>query len=360
MTDVDMSGFFRSEVPPPRAQQFENEPPVHFPERSTRDSGEHVDKPLTLSEITPRKVVTQAFEIAPARSVSPMRHQQKRPSAEAPQEQPRKKGKRDNNASGAAVLQSSLKTVNETACSSSLCSDQGERNTKVVQVRQAPRVPKGKSRDCGASSSLLGSRSSTRSTSRTRLESVSRKKNTRGLGTASMSNSVRNVLVVRHIMLISPLFFAYLQNTKAVHVPLTKPVEFNFSLDARMEARRFGAGDNERAKSASLRKVHNNHLPIPDFKALHAAQEAASMLRKEQITPVLPVPIELRTNFRAIARQEFDEMIKEKSKEIERALERRKKELEAEEEKEVMEIRRRAVPKANEVPEWYRTAPKRK
>ena len=68
----------------------------------------------------------------------------------------------------------------------------------------------------------------------------------------------------------------------------------------------------------------------------------------------------MRTNFRAIARQEFDEMIKEKSKEIERVLERRKKELEAEEEKEVMEIRRRAVPKANEVPEWYRTAPKRK
>jgi predicted Holliday junction resolvase-like endonuclease len=83
-------------------------------------------------------------------------------------------------------------------------------------------------------------------------------------------------------------------------------------------------------------------------------------MRKEQITPIIPVPIELKTNHRARVRNEFDEMVKEKEREIERALEERKKELEAEEEKEVREIRRRAIPKAHDVPEWYREAPKRK
>jgi hypothetical protein len=37
-----------------------------------------------------------------------------------------------------------------------------------------------------------------------------------------------------------------------------------------------------------------------------------------------------------------------------------RREREAEEERELREMRRRAVPRAHEVPEWYREAPKKK
>jgi len=120
-----------------------------------------------------------------------------------------------------------------------------------------------------------------------------------------------------------------------------------------MEARKA-----ESEKLGDRRKVYNR-LGVPDFKSLHAAQEAERALRKELITPIVPDAIELKTDGRARARHEFDEMMKEKERAIERAMEERKKEMEAEVEKEVREIRRKAVPKAHQVPEWYREAPKR-
>ena len=45
--------------------------------------------------------------------------------------------------------------------------------------------------------------------------------------------------------------------------------------------------------------------------------------------------------------------------ELERQAEERRRQRELEEEAEVRELRRRAVPKANEVPEWYAFAPKK-
>jgi hypothetical protein len=139
---------------------------------------------------------------------------------------------------------------------------------------------------------------------------------------------------------------------------LTKPIEFNFRVEARMEARKAESEENEKGKLCDRRKPYNR-LAVPDFKSLHAAQEAERALRKELITPIVPEAIELKTDGRARARHEFDEMMKEKERGIERALEERKKELEAEVEKEVREIRRKAIPKAHLVPEWYREAPKR-
>jgi Targeting protein for Xklp2 (TPX2) domain len=139
----------------------------------------------------------------------------------------------------------------------------------------------------------------------------------------------------------------------------TKPVGFNFRLDARIEARRVELEEKEKNTMTGPRE-RSHRLPVPDFKALHTAEEAKLAMRKERYTPVLPVPLNLSTDDRARERQKFDEMIKEKEREVERALEERKREREAEAEKEVREIRRRAVPKAHEIPEWYTKAPKRK
>jgi hypothetical protein len=136
----------------------------------------------------------------------------------------------------------------------------------------------------------------------------------------------------------------------------TKPVGFNFRLEARIEARRVELEEKEKNTTTGRR----GRLPVPDFKALHTAEEAKVAVRKERYAPVFPMPLHLSTDDRARERQKFDGMIKEKEREVERALEERKRDREAEEEKEVREIRRRAVPKAHEIPEWYTKAPKRK
>ncbi|SJK99716.1 uncharacterized protein ARMOST_03027 [Armillaria ostoyae] len=113
------------------------------------------------------------------------------------------------------------------------------------------------------------------------------------------------------------------------------------------------ASTNKPLSSSSRR------YPIPDFKALHAAEQAKLAARKEHIIPVKPIAKEFSTDERIKERRIFDERIKEKEVEMERALEERRKQREQEEEREVRELRRKAVPKAHEVPEWYKDAPRR-
>ncbi|KAG7444833.1 uncharacterized protein BT62DRAFT_933884 [Guyanagaster necrorhizus] len=113
------------------------------------------------------------------------------------------------------------------------------------------------------------------------------------------------------------------------------------------------ASTNKTLSSSSRRYA------IPDFKALHAAEEARLAARKELIIPVKPIAKEFNTDERIKERRMFDERIKEKEAEMERALEERRKQREEEEERQVRELRRKAVPKAHEVPEWYKDAPKR-
>ncbi|KAK0495147.1 hypothetical protein EDD18DRAFT_1354336 [Armillaria luteobubalina] len=113
------------------------------------------------------------------------------------------------------------------------------------------------------------------------------------------------------------------------------------------------ASTNKTLSSSSRRN------PIPDFKALHAAEEARLAARKEHIIPVKPIAKEFSTDERIKERRIFDERIKEKEAEMERAFEERRKQREQEEEREVRELRRKAVPKAHEVPEWYKDAPRR-
>lgn len=100
---------------------------------------------------------------------------------------------------------------------------------------------------------------------------------------------------------------------------------------------------------------------IPDFKALHAAELQASMAFREQrhVPPTVPVAPELTTETRAREREKFDEAVRRKEEEMERVREERRRVREEEEEREVKEMRRKAVPRAHEVPEWYADAPKR-
>lgn len=100
-------------------------------------------------------------------------------------------------------------------------------------------------------------------------------------------------------------------------------------------------------------------VTVPDFKALHAAQEALTAARKELIVPVIPVQVELSTEARVKEREKFEEARRTREREIERQMEERRLRREEEEERELKELRKRAVPRANAVPDWYADAPKK-
>ncbi|KAI0756412.1 hypothetical protein C8Q80DRAFT_28046 [Daedaleopsis nitida] len=149
----------------------------------------------------------------------------------------------------------------------------------------------------------------------------------------------------------------------------TKPTEFQFATSTRLEARsstkagldRSAAGAGS-SSSLTRSRAHAHALvhPIPDFKALHAAQD--SVLAQKRATGIhvtVPVEFGLTTESRAQERERFEEARRAREQELERLAEERRRERELEEEAEIRELRRRAVPKANEVPEWYAFAPKK-
>lgn len=70
--------------------------------------------------------------------------------------------------------------------------------------------------------------------------------------------------------------------------------------------------------------------------------------------------MQLSTAQRAKEREVFDIHVREKELEREREAARLRKLREEDEEREIQELRRKAVPRANKVPEWYSEAPKRK
>lgn len=114
------------------------------------------------------------------------------------------------------------------------------------------------------------------------------------------------------------------------------------------------------SSSGADNKTSTRAHPIPDFKAIHAHLDASQTHRKENIHPVIPQPFHWATEQRIRERKHFDEMIKEKEREREQLMGQKRKEREEEEEREIRELRKRAVPKANVVPEWYKDVPKRK
>lgn len=91
----------------------------------------------------------------------------------------------------------------------------------------------------------------------------------------------------------------------------------------------------------------------------HAMHDAAMSKRRKKVAPTVPIPIVFSTDDRAKERAKFDERVKERDLELERARKELRRQREAQEELEIKELRRKAVPKAHEVPEWYKDAPKR-
>ncbi|KAG2141071.1 hypothetical protein DEU56DRAFT_282459 [Suillus clintonianus] len=143
---------------------------------------------------------------------------------------------------------------------------------------------------------------------------------------------------------------------------LTKPVAFTFHVDARVEARK--AEFEKLASSANeqgyMERGYRQRHPVPDFKVLHEAHQASLACRKEHKVPIVPAPpMVLSTEIRAREREKFDQMVRIKEEEIQRAKEERRRQRDAEEEREIRELRKRAIPKANEIPEWYADMPKK-
>lgn len=117
--------------------------------------------------------------------------------------------------------------------------------------------------------------------------------------------------------------------------------------------------ENERkASRVSLTDLKHR---IPDFKTLHSAHEQSVAKTKEQkVHPTVPKPIEFYTDLRAKKRGAFEEKVKSKESEMEKERRMKRREMEMKEEKERKQARRKLVPKANEVPEWYKDAPKKR
>lgn len=107
------------------------------------------------------------------------------------------------------------------------------------------------------------------------------------------------------------------------------------------------------------RSKSRNPVAIPDFKSMHAAHDTFMASRRGHTVPVVPVEFTFRTGTRAQERERFEEERRKREKELEEQMEERQRLKELEEEKEIRELRRRAVPKANEIPEWYAHAPKK-
>ncbi|KAF8640659.1 hypothetical protein AX17_000316 [Amanita inopinata Kibby_2008] len=158
----------------------------------------------------------------------------------------------------------------------------------------------------------------------------------------------------------------------AGHLIATKSVGFRFQFRPEEEgearqAERDGttlmtSSSNTQSISRSIsgsQFKYLHHRPIPDYKAQHAILEASLSQRKENIAPVVPFQFELYTDVRAKERERFDASVKEKEREMEKGREVKRREREEQEEREMREMRRKAVPKANAVPEWYKDAPRR-
>ena len=154
------------------------------PAMRARDYPEGAIEPLSLTEISPRKVVgaDEACPVGPTRK--------RRGLTTSLHEQPLKKGKRNDSGSTTMVLQASLrKNVNVGGCNSSLGSNHGAGKVKPVSG-QGPDRGKGKGGDRGGTSGFSGSLESSRSKASERKKIPLRK----GARSGQMPNLVGNVV----------------------------------------------------------------------------------------------------------------------------------------------------------------------
>ena len=131
-----------------------------------------------------------------------------------------------------------------------------------------------------------------------------------------------------------------------------------------------GAVDFEEPLSSRLREAEDDHH---NQTGSHASawkgstcsrsnnSSATSIGRSKRRMPlIVPETFRFSTEQRAKDREKFDEVVRVKQREKERQSEEDRAAKAVEEEREVKEMRKRAVPKANSVPGWYATMPKRK
>ncbi|KAF7981390.1 hypothetical protein HWV62_33883 [Athelia sp. TMB] len=150
----------------------------------------------------------------------------------------------------------------------------------------------------------------------------------------------------------------------------TAPSAFTFHTAARAASSTSSSQPSANATSsatqpqpsaADLRAQERAKAAVPDFAARHAAALAQSQTFRAAHAPAPTVPHApaLSTTARAKEREAFDAGVRAREAEAERAKEEARRIREEEEEKEMREARRRAVPRAHGVPEWYADAPKR-
>ncbi|KAF9458035.1 hypothetical protein BDZ94DRAFT_1336099 [Collybia nuda] len=368
--------------------------------------GDHTgsnEDPFTLSQISPPKPEHLPRPVSPATTpASPMRPSRKRPGSVASSHQPNhKKGKMAPATDIPPYASDNLITEKPLAGGSLLRSGSGSGSgrarpvppptkakgvAKKKAVRQGPATRLGtRTRESRLASSLTSSSSSatlrtSRGDNKQAKPGRSAHVDDRAAGGLPEAGSVR-VAGGGHDADTDVVDAQ--RDTRVVLPPVnpTRPVGFKFQLDARMEARK-AEPSHEHKKEKEKEEEHEKpglgtlpkrpphahahtqthtytHHPIPDYKSLHAQLDAELAQRKENIQPVIPRAIELSTDTRAREREKFDMRVREKEREMERVREERRREREEEEEREVREMRRRAVPRAHEVPDWYREAPKR-
>jgi len=85
-----------------------------------------------------------------------------------------------------------------------------------------------------------------------------------------------------------------------------------------------------------------------------------SMGRSKRAPLIIPDGFKFSTEQRAKERERFDEAVRAKQKEKERQSEEERAAKAVEEERGIKEMRKSAVPKANSIPEWYASMPRRK
>ncbi|KEP55632.1 targeting protein for Xklp2 protein [Rhizoctonia solani 123E] len=144
---------------------------------------------------------------------------------------------------------------------------------------------------------------------------------------------------------------------------LTVPIPFTFRSELRMKS--------QPSEEAPLPAAIPIAIPMPDFAAAHAAADAANLARRQRAQEAfLAAQAQLEscrnskhmiggeTARRAAERAVFDAALKVKEAESERVRNERNKVLAENEAVEIREMRRRMVPRANPVPEFYKYAPR--
>ncbi|KAI6037803.1 hypothetical protein EDC04DRAFT_2700040 [Pisolithus marmoratus] len=187
----------------------------------------------------------------------------------------------------------------------------------------------------------------------------------------------------------------------ATAVHLTKPVPFTFRVDARVRrvvtdpcvsgsglnggssggGIHTGEKDKGKKRDDGLKKLkllesdhgeswlHRQKERVPSSsrvfldgattKPTTSINTATTTTTTTRTTTTVPHPFTFTTTLRATERAKFDALIRQKQEEMARVREEARKRAEEEMEREMREMRRRAVPKAHEVPEWYKEMPKR-